>query len=230
MTVLATVGVPAEEFILGDMIAVNAKIELELEPVVPLGTSRSPHLRMGGASESTFETALMADPDVSAFTIVEARDNGCIARIEWADRSVDLYDVIADSGGTIMAATCQGSTWRLRLRFPTHDALSTCYQRCVERGLQLTLDNLGSGGWEDQTDQNRLTPAQRETIQVALDRGYFEVPRRITLQALAEELSVSDTAVSQRLRRGLSTIVANQLRLTEGIHDDGRPIDLPVKR
>jgi len=47
-----------------------------------------------------------------------------------------------------------------------------------------------------------LSDVERQTLSVAADSGYFEQPRDATLQTLADEFEVSDTAVSKNLRRG----------------------------
>jgi predicted DNA binding protein len=46
-----------------------------------------------------------------------------------------------------------------------------------------------------------LTATERETLEAAIERGYFESPREDTLGDLAEAFGVSKTAVSQNLRR-----------------------------
>jgi len=47
-----------------------------------------------------------------------------------------------------------------------------------------------------------LTATERETLQVAVDEGYFDTPRGITLSELADRFDVSKPAVSKNLRRG----------------------------
>lgn len=44
-----------------------------------------------------------------------------------------------------------------------------------------------------------LTDKQRETLELAIDRGYFDRPRGATLAEIADELDVTTSAVSQRL-------------------------------
>nr|WP_255473553.1 helix-turn-helix domain-containing protein [Halogeometricum sp. CBA1124] len=51
-----------------------------------------------------------------------------------------------------------------------------------------------------------MTDLQRETLALAIRRGYFEVPRSATLSDLAAELGVSKQAVSERLRRALALL------------------------
>lgn len=46
-----------------------------------------------------------------------------------------------------------------------------------------------------------LSSVERETLALAVDQGYFETPREETLGSLAERADVSNTAVSNNLRR-----------------------------
>jgi len=70
--------------------------------------------------------------------------------------------------------------------------------------------------------ESNLTETQRDTLLTALQAGYFDVPRRINLQDLAEQFGISDTALSQRLRRGLTELLTSTLprEPTEARSDD----------
>lgn len=46
-----------------------------------------------------------------------------------------------------------------------------------------------------------LTPAQEECLRMALELGYFEIPRRTSSEAVADELGISKSAFLERLRR-----------------------------
>ncbi|MFB9804295.1 helix-turn-helix domain-containing protein [Haladaptatus pallidirubidus] len=54
--------------------------------------------------------------------------------------------------------------------------------------------------------QFMLTPKQRVALTVALDAGYFDVPRRANLSELAEQLDITPQALSKRLRRAHKTM------------------------
>jgi len=40
-----------------------------------------------------------------------------------------------------------------------------------------------------------------------LETGYFAVPSQVSLEELSDRLAVSDAAVSQRLRRGIESLL-----------------------
>lgn len=59
----------------------------------------------------------------------------------------------------------------------------------------------------ERTDGVPLTPQEREALQTALSRGYFETPRRISTVTLADELGVSDRKFTELLRRGMAKVL-----------------------
>lgn len=60
-------------------------------------------------------------------------------------------------------------------------------------------------------DISDITTKQRETLETALEAGYYETPRETSLSELAEELSISESAVSQRLNAAETKLVKSFL-------------------
>jgi predicted DNA binding protein len=56
---------------------------------------------------------------------------------------------------------------------------------------------------------NTLPNEQQETLAVAVEEGYFETPREVTLDELADQLDVPRSTVSYRLRRAVREVVGN---------------------
>jgi predicted DNA binding protein len=48
---------------------------------------------------------------------------------------------------------------------------------------------------------------QLEILNLAIERGYYEIPREVTLQDLADEMEISKTTASHQLRRAESQIM-----------------------
>ncbi|WP_049922142.1 helix-turn-helix domain-containing protein [Halopiger djelfimassiliensis] len=63
-------------------------------------------------------------------------------------------------------------------------------------------------------DVRDVTPKQWEALELACERGYFDRPRRANLESLATELSISKSALSQRLRAAEATLVGSVLEAT----------------
>ncbi|HUR69413.1 MAG TPA: helix-turn-helix domain-containing protein [Candidatus Thermoplasmatota archaeon] len=52
-----------------------------------------------------------------------------------------------------------------------------------------------------------LTPSQDEAIRVAVASGYYDIPRRLNLQQLAQKLGITSASLSERLRRAEGRII-----------------------
>jgi len=57
-----------------------------------------------------------------------------------------------------------------------------------------------------------LSGVERETLLTAAREGYYEDPRGATLQTLADEFEISDTAISKNLRRGERKVVQSVVK------------------
>ena len=61
-------------------------------------------------------------------------------------------------------------------------------------------------------DVESLTSRQRSIVEVALEEGYFDYPRRIMLRSLAKKVGVSASTVSEVLRRAEKKILSTYSR------------------
>ncbi|APW99112.1 helix-turn-helix domain-containing protein [Halobiforma lacisalsi AJ5] len=62
-----------------------------------------------------------------------------------------------------------------------------------------------------------LSTVERETLRVAAEKGYFDQPRGATLQMLANEFDISDTAVSKNVRRAERKILRRVVDALESV-------------
>jgi len=67
--------------------------------------------------------------------------------------------------------------------------------------LAVHLEELGDHDIEDDRLYSTLTSRQRETLQAALELGYYQVPREATHSDIAAELDRSDGTVGEHLRK-----------------------------
>jgi hypothetical protein len=68
-------------------------------------------------------------------------------------------------------------------------------------------------GRRETPSEDLLTPKQRQTVALAVARGYYEYPRKITLTSLAQELHISKSTLSQTLMRVESILVGEGARV-----------------
>ena len=223
MSVIATIEVAADEFVLGEALSTNPGIEVRLERVVPLGSTFVPYVWAGNDSVEGVESALRAAADVESFAVLDAANGEALVRVTWREDVDGLLEVVARSEATVLEAVGEAGRWRFQLRFATHDDLTEFYRRCVDRGVSLDLRSVHEPGAASEAGvELGLTDTQRETLLLALAAGYFDVPRRTNLTELAAELGVSDTATSQRIRRGVASLLeATIAESTDGDAEGG---------
>ncbi|WP_435125673.1 bacterio-opsin activator domain-containing protein [Halobaculum sp. D14] len=212
MSVIAEFSVAAEEFILGKALTQTAGLSIELEKMIPTGDTTIPYFWVVGEGRSEFEAVLTSEPALSTFEAVDELDDRTLYRVEW-DRSVDTFvQTIVEHDAVLQDANGDADSWLFQLRFPDAHALSSFHTACRERGIDVTVEGLFNPIEPHSVDTSDLTEAQHSLLVRAYDEGYFEVPRKITLAELAEELGVSDQALNERLRRGLSTVIGATLQ------------------
>jgi len=99
-----------------------------------------------------------------------------------------------------------GSTeWTIA--FTGREALTDLMERLKENKVDVKILRLTSVA-----DVETLTSRQRSIVEVALDEGYFDYPRRITLHSLAKRVGVSASTVSEVLRRAEKKILSTYSR------------------
>lgn len=52
-----------------------------------------------------------------------------------------------------------------------------------------------------------IPPRQREFLNTAVEMGYFEIPRQVTLEELADEMGITKTTVSNHLRKAEQQLI-----------------------
>ena len=57
-----------------------------------------------------------------------------------------------------------------------------------------------------------ITARQEQIIKIALEAGYFDFPRRITLNQLAEKLNISSSTLAEILRRAEKNIIESYFK------------------
>jgi predicted DNA binding protein len=181
-------------------------VTVEFERMVPIDGDCLPFLAVEGADSETVVAALRGSDRFDGVSPVEEAEERSIYRLHWSEPLPAIVDEIADADGAVRSAAATDDAWHLRVRFPSHRTASRFYERHSENGGDATVRTITPRS-PRVSGALGLTELQRETLRNAFERGYFDVPRRTTLTGLAAEQGISDTAVSQRIRRGTSTIL-----------------------
>lgn len=208
MSVIAEFSIPAEEFALGDLLEVRPGVRVRLESMIPTGHSLIPYFWVKSPDVDAIETALRESPLVTDVRVLDQVGDETLFRVAWSEELDGVVDAIRDSDSAILEGEGHGDHWSFRLRFPGNDELSGFYRSVTQKGISIDLEGVHNPIDQSGPPGLQLTPEQHEALAMAHERGYFSVPREITLVDLSEELGISDSAVSQRIRRGLSKVLS----------------------
>lgn len=183
--------------------------KLDAAPAVPLRVV----FWASGDSLAALEEALDADPTVESFSVL-ARERSrrlyCVTVPEDVSCG-ELYAQSIELDGVIVDADCSSAGWTMEMLFPDRDAFAAYRRACKDQGLTVTVESIHSGDLDRSSPDADLTPAQREILSKAVEVGYFDIPRETTLRGLGDEVGVSGQAASERLRRGMETLVRESL-------------------
>ncbi len=127
--------------------------------------------------------------------------------------------------GFIIHAHRQGSTNEMRILTRSAANIEPFFERLKESladGVSVEFSHLnGVSQWTvDSLASVSMPQEQRATLRAAVDHGYYETPREITVGELAEQLGVPGSTVSYRLRQAEAALAKGYFELDDGTAPD----------
>jgi predicted DNA binding protein len=151
--------------------------------------------------------AVRAAPDVTALDVLETGDGTALVRFE-TDRPVLVRAAQAVGVPLEPPVTVAGGRADLVVTAPA-DRLAALRTAFEDAGLSFEVRAVYR---EASPDAARpLTDRQHRVLAAAAERGYYETPRRTTLTALAADLGVAKSTLSEVLHRAEGTLVDRYL-------------------
>jgi hypothetical protein len=201
--------------------------QLDASDAVPL---RNLFWAAGGDFEA-FESALADDPTITAFERIAEENGARLYRVQYAEDvpEVEAYRASVELDGVVLRAENDGGGWVVRMRFPDREDIASFCERCWAADFDLRIRAVYDQHEQSPERRYGLTETQYETLVTAFRSGYFAIPRGASLQDVADELGVSSQAASERLRRGMKTLVRATLADLDA-HDHTEAGSLEVDR
>jgi predicted DNA binding protein len=211
MASIAVFSVAASTFPLGSVFDDLPEVWVELERIVPTGQVVVPYFWVYGAEREAVVEAFYDKPGVLNIELVDSIDDSVLMRAEWDYEVHGIKRGIFESGLTLLSANGSSEEWRFELRAPDRTSLSAFQTYCRENGISTELTRLYTLSERRVDRAYGLTELQFDGLVLAFEHGYFDSPRRATLEELAVELGVSRPATADRLRRGLRNLLSNTI-------------------
>lgn len=164
-----------------------------------------------------FESEMEVDDSVASYLLMEDHEDNRVYRVTKAPEALTFYDVPARLGGRTIRRTVRVDGWRMVATLPDNDALSEYNEICKERDVIFVVEKLKRED-EHSKDFIELTDKQQAVLTYAYNEGYFDVPRDISQQGIADHFGKSKSAVSQIMRRAISDVCKNKLEKDNAIN------------
>jgi hypothetical protein len=211
MSILVDLLVQDEAFEFTEAFSGLPDVPVRLETVVPAGGRTVPLVWIHDVDAETIQRQVGESRLVADMTPIQRFDDRTLVAVDWHQEPNSFFGGIVAADAQILGAVREGDTWQFEVRFPSRSSLSAFDAHCQEVGFDVTVNGLYGPESPETERRFGLTDPQYETLVEAVDAGYFDVPRRITTAALADRFDVSDQAITERLRRGIKTLVSETL-------------------
>ncbi|PSP96236.1 DNA-binding protein [Halobacteriales archaeon QS_5_70_17] len=165
------------------------------------------------------DAALEDDKTVTDVVQLGDIDGKWLYSVEWKTPVAVAIAVLLEDA-TVLGASGKDGVWSFRVLFPQRKALSIDGSPFEEYDIPLGIERIYELGQTEDGDDD-LTEQQREALQAALENGYFEVPGDATLGSIADDLSISHQALSERLRRANELLAEAALHPVETDEEEG---------
>jgi predicted DNA binding protein len=162
----------------------------------------------------------ISEPDLLAFDEVVAVD--ALGRASGKDvfqTTIELDDVVSEAfaperftATQVERTVVTPDGWYEKKLFQNYNAFNGMRTRCEEYGISIELISITQNPRErDESSQYGLTERQQEALTLAISRGYYESPRQVSTEELAEEMGISQPSMSSLLRRGERQLLTSAL-------------------
>lgn len=209
MATVATFSLKSSDFPLGTVFAKLPDVTVQLERIVPGADEVVPYFWIRGSESDSIVEQFSDHPGVRDIRLVDNVDDEYLMRCEWVADHDSVLDALLDPGVVLLSAVGTADTWTFEIRGEKRESIAKFRTHCHEHGVPVTLTEIHP--LRPLEAQHGLTEKQREALILAFERGYFDSPRTATLQEVADELGITQQALSSRLRRGNRRLIDKAL-------------------
>ncbi|AGB38034.1 helix-turn-helix domain-containing protein [Natronococcus occultus] len=184
---------------------------VELDRIVPTNGEPIPSFWLCDPNVDSFDPNAVSHPALRTIDVVETIGEEALVQVEWDPDRETLLTILLESAIVLVSAVGTRRRWSFEIRGDDHEEVAAFQSACLEASIPIELTRLRplSPPWADEDDV--LTPAQREALLLAYERGYFDSPRRASQAELAAELDITRQSLSSRLQRGLRRLVGSTM-------------------
>jgi predicted DNA binding protein len=158
-------------------------------------------------NKHTVDAALQSDSSVGAVECFGERADGWTYRVRWGDHPRQLIQQLVATDVTLLSVVGQGGHWKFRLLAPDRDGISRAHDIMNELDCESDCLSISTFGGSTDSRRSELTEGQQEALEESFEAGYYNIPRDVTADEVADDIGISHQALSERLRRAYRHLV-----------------------
>ena len=189
-----------------------------MEPTINCGDGFVPMLWVHDGP-SSLDEYLEADETIEEYELLGEFGESALYQTEWTKQVRFTLRIILGTDATVLSARGAAGTWKLKVMYADRSSLSEAHEFAQDHDISFEVRAI-----RDLQDEPQglygLTADQRKTLTAAAEAGYFEIPREVSLEELADTFDVSHQALSERLRRALQALVDETVFVSEQGEED----------
>lgn len=201
---------PAAEFPLGTVFENLPEVTVELERLIPHESLVIPYFWVRGADVEDIEAAFESHAGVTDIKLIDSMDDEYLMRAEWAGEYVGVLSALTATNLVVLSGVGTNEGWQFEVRGDSREEISEFRTYCQEHDIPIDITAVHAL-LPIQGEGYELTGAQREALVLAYQEGFFDSPRRASLEDVAAELDITQQSLSSRLRRGNRRLIAATL-------------------
>ncbi len=115
-----------------------------------------------------------------------------------------ICSTMAGSGCFLVSATAKNDQLHWTVLASKNDQIKALIARMKDNGMNATLQSIS-----DISSREELTKRQEDILKIALEKGYFDYPKRTSIRELARVFGISISTLSEILRSGQKKVMAS---------------------
>lgn len=209
MSVIAEFWAAPGTFPFGTSLRAHPNARIELERIIPTDRGPTPFFWVFGEDRAGIVSAIRSSDHVRTLRVIASLTTGDLCRLEWEDVEETLIAPIDRADAALLSMTGSSEGWIMELRAADRTRLEPFIADCEANGIDVELRRIHTV--TDAPESYGLTDPQVEALEIAFEAGYFDDPRRISLEEVGERLGISRQAAGGRIRRGIRNLIGSTI-------------------
>ncbi|MFC6835993.1 helix-turn-helix domain-containing protein [Halomarina ordinaria] len=205
MATLVTGDIDVADVALAETFTAVPDLVVTAEETAAARSVATPLLHLESQYEEDLEETIAADSSVETATEIARTGDRRLYHVSWGPKPRVTFQTLTREGGTLLGFRGTAEGWHVNLLYPTRQECSEAVETFRSADIDFTVDSVSDVATAEGVSPTHLTDDQCDTLRLAYRRGYFDIPRKVNLEELAEELGISHQACSERIRRALDS-------------------------